>query len=71
MSKEQVGAFYAHLEKNRELYEEALSFQHIFQRQEEVMDAFIQMARREGFDFDGSDLAAHIFENGTDVTDQQ
>ena len=64
MSKENVKMLYMELERNRELYEEAISFQEKFTEQEEVIEAFLELARRNGYPFEAEELAAYIFENG-------
>lgn len=64
MSKENVKMFYMELERNRELYEEAISFQEKFTEQEEVIEVFLELARRNGYPFEAEELAAYIFENG-------
>ena len=50
MSKENIVLFYAHLERDPELRRKAMSFQEIYENQEDVIDAFINFAEKLGYE---------------------
>ena len=63
MSQENVKRFYAELERNPQL-------QTKFERQEDVIDAFLTLAREHGFPFTEHEFIAYIYENGEEVSDR-
>ena len=70
MSQENVKRFYAELERNPELHNEALQIQTKCERQEDVIDAFLTLAREHGFPFTEHEFIAYIYENGEEVSDR-
>lgn len=67
MSKENVRRFYELLEVDEVIRREAMTFQEKFTEQEEIIDAFIALAERQGLFFTDAELIEHIFENGKEV----
>ncbi len=70
MSQENVERFYAELKRNPELHNKALQLQAKFERQEEVIDAFLMLAREHGFPFTEHEFITYIYENGEEVSDR-
>ena len=67
MSKVDVTRFYELLVVNKELAAEAMTFQHKYSSQEEVITAFIALAAEQGLFFTDAELVEYIFENGQEV----
>ena len=61
MSKENIVLFYAHLERDPELRRKAMSFQEIYENQEDVIDAFINFAEKLGYKFTFREFMEHMY----------
>lgn len=61
MSKENIVLFYAHLERDPELRRKAMSFQEIYENQEDVIDAFINFAEKLGYVFTFREFMEHMY----------
>lgn len=61
MSKENIVLFYAHLERDPELRRKAMSFQEIYENQEDVIDAFINFAEKLGYEFTFLEFMEHMY----------
>lgn len=61
MSKENIVLFYAHLERDPELRRKAMSFQEIYENQEDVIDAFINFAEKLGYEFTFREFMEHMY----------
>ncbi len=67
MSLENVKRFYEILEIDPVLRKEAMSFQERYSDQDEVMNAFVNLAASQGLVFSHEDLVNHIFHHGKEV----
>ena len=67
MSIANVKEFYLHLERNPRIQQEALLLQHQYAGQEEVINAFILLAQREGFPFTLEEFIQVMYENAREV----
>ena len=65
MSQEAVVLFYRELEQNPELRTSALGLQSKYSDQDEVIDAFIELGKVNGFIFSRQELVEYIFVHGT------
>ena len=63
MSIADVKNFYEYLEQNPEVQQEALSLQDRYPEQEHLIDAFLQLAEREGFHFDLTEFMEVMYQN--------
>ena len=64
MSIENIRAFYRELEYNQELRTEALELQKKYDRQEDVINAFIALGAAHGYPFTTEELIRHIYTGG-------
>jgi len=64
LSAENVKLFYAELKRDRVLHERAMRLQAVYRRQEELIDAFLALARESGFPFSQEEFIAYVFEHG-------
>ncbi len=62
MSKENIGLFYAHLERDPELQRRAMSFQNTYTEQEDVINAFIRLAVQLGYEFTFREFMEYMYE---------
>ena len=67
MSIENVKHFYAELRNNPGLHQQALQLQAKYEKQEEIIDAFLLLARENGFPFTEHDFMTYVLENGEEV----
>lgn len=67
MSKENIAAWYALLEKDLILREKALSFQKIYDDQNQVIDAFISLAAEHGYPFTFEEFMEYMYTNAQEV----
>ena len=65
MSQEAVVLFYRELEQNPELRTSALGLQGKYSDQDEVIDAFIELGKANGYVFSRQELIEYIFVHGT------
>lgn len=65
MSLENVDKFYQLLEEDPALRDRALSFQHIYSEQEQVLDAFIALAEECGLHFTQNEFMTVMFQRAT------
>lgn len=65
MSLENVDKFYQLLEEDPALRDRALSFQHIYSEQEQVLDAFIALAEECGLPFTQNEFMTVMFQRAT------
>ena len=65
MSQEAVVLFYRELEQNPELRTSALGLQGQYSDQDEVIDAFIELGKANGYVFNRQELVEYIFVHGT------
>ena len=64
LSAENVKLFYAELKRDRVLHERAMRLRTVYSRQEELIDAFLALARESGFPFSHEEFIAYVFEHG-------
>lgn len=65
MSLENVDKFYQLLEEDPALRDRALSFQHIYSEQEQVLDAFIALAEECCLPFTQNEFMTVMFQRAT------
>ena len=65
MSIHSVRLFYEKLDTDASLRAQAMDLQNHYSHQEELIEAFLRLAQKNGFDFSAQELAAYIYENGT------
>ena len=65
MSLENVDKFYQLLEEDPALRDRALSFQHIYSEQEQVLDAFIALAEECSLPFTQNEFMTVMFQRAT------
>jgi len=65
MSQEAVVLFYRELEQNPELRTAALGLQGKYADQDEVIGAFIELGKANGYFFNRQELIEYIFVHGT------
>ena len=65
MSQEAVVLFYRELEQNPELRTSALGLQGKYSDQDEVIGAFIELGKTNGYLFNRQELIEYIFVHGT------
>ena len=68
MSVENLKRFYAELERNSDLRCEALQLREKYECQEEVVEAFLLLARENGFLFTEQDFVTYLYENGEEIS---
>lgn len=64
MSQKNVSDFYRELENIPSLRAEALQLQMKYQRQEEIIEAFIKLGKSRGYVFTAAELVQYIFTHG-------
>ena len=67
MSKENIARLYALLERDLVLREKALSFQKMYDNQEQVIDAFMAFAADLGFEFTFQEFMEYMYEHAQEV----
>lgn len=67
MSKENIAALYALLEKDLILREKALSFQKMYSEQDQVIDAFMAFASDLGYPFTFEEFMEYMYEHAEEV----
>ncbi|MEG2075298.1 MAG: hypothetical protein RRY34_02255, partial [Victivallaceae bacterium] len=56
-------AFYEKLSNTPELHNEAMELQNIHDEQEKLINEFIALAKREGFDFSFQEFVEYLYEH--------
>lgn len=66
MSVQAVRLFYQKLEKDNTLRARAMMLKERYSDQDELIGAFLALAEEAGYSFNAQELAAYIYENGTE-----
>lgn len=62
MSKEHIIRFYRFLDENEQIREEAFALRERFSDQARLLEEFVNLARREQFDFTVQEYVAFLYE---------
>ena len=71
MSITNVERFYELLEVDQELRAEALKLQTIYEEQEDVLDAFLEMAEKQGLPFTEQEFMAVMYQRAMSQPDPE